>query len=297
MTAIAPPVPAPPAAPAPPPPPAPAVTDPNHAVPNALAVESLVASIGLEPFVSKKFTTVHGHHVTRAEGMHDEITRKIHRFLMRDEPEPAAPLPPFDFKQVAADLEAPVLPEHVQREIAAFGEAGDLALQANLVVQRIRAYVASKVPKRVYMGIFGPEPGDPPRSDVARFRRLWVIACDPLSILDDLNEFNVSRDQVKACSEMFPLVYATFWPIAQAQAVRRDGVEGGTWKISRRKENILRVLTKQEDAKLPLARALQAIFAEDAAAQQPQPPSPSKASGSKDDASSQSTPADRIDAT
>lgn len=292
MTAIAPPMPE----PLPGPPPAPPVSDPNHAVPDALKVESLVASIGLEPFVTRKFTKVHGHHLERAEGMHAEIARKIHLFMMRSDPEEAAPLPPFDFKQVAADLEAPVLPEHVTREIAAFGEAGDLALQANLVVQRIRDYVAKAVPKRVYMSIFGPEPGDPPKSDVARFRRLWVIACDPLSILDDLNEYNVSRDQVKACSEMYPLVYATFWPIAQAQAVRRAGVEPG-WRLSRRKENILRVLTKQEEPKLALARALQAIFAEDAAAMQPQPAQPSKASGSKDDADSQSTPSDRIDAT
>lgn len=297
MTAIAPPMPAPPIDAPPVAPPAPPITDPNHTVPDALGVESLVASIGLEPFVTKKLTTVHGHHVTRAEGMHAEITRKIHRFLTRDEPEPAAPLPPFDFKAVSAALAEDAPPDQTLREIAAFGEAGDLALQANLVVQRIRAYVAGKVPKRVYMSIFGPEPGDPPKSDVARFRRLWVIACDPLTILDDLNEYNVSRDQVKACSEMYPLVYATFWPIAQSQAVRRDGVEGGNWKVSRRKENILRVLTKQEEPKLALARALQAIFAEDAAAMQPQSPAASKASGSRDSADSQSTPSDRIDAT
>jgi hypothetical protein len=285
MTAVPPPIPA--------PAPIPLALAPDSLAP--LRVESLVASIGLGPFVSRTLTTVHGHHHQRASEMHDEITRKIHRFLNRDEAAPAAPLPPFDFKQVEADLNAPIPPEHVLREVQAFGEDGDLALQANLVVQRIWTYVKTKIPTRVYMSIFGPEPGDPPKSDIARFRRLWVIACDPLSILDDLNEYNVSRDQVKACSEMYPLVYATFWPITQAQRVRRAGVEPN-WKLSRHKENILRVLTKQEEDKLPLWRSLQAIFAEDAAAMQPQPPAAPSGGGSRDSLSNQSTPAQRLDA-
>jgi hypothetical protein len=279
VTAIAPPIPA----------AAPAAPDPVH---SPLQIESLVAAIGIEPFVSHTLTKVHGHHAARADKMADEIARKIHLFINRAERAPSAPLPAFNFKRVVSDLDAPVHPDHVEAEIRAFGGAGDLAVQANLVVQRIRAYVQQAIPRRVYMGLQGPEPGEPARSDVARFRRLWVIACDPLSILDDLNEYAVSRDQVKACSEMFPLVWGTFRPIMQAQFVRRAGASGGTYRLPRRKEGILRVLTKQEEPTYPLVRALQAVFAAEAAAMAPQSSAPAPAI--KKDAADESTASQRI---
>jgi hypothetical protein len=264
---------------------------------NPYKVESAVAAIGMDAFVSRTLRKVHGHHITRAEQMPQEVSRKIHLFLNRTEPAPAADLPPFDFKQVVTDLESEVRPEHVEQEVAAFGEAHDMALAVNLQVQRIRSYLQGKIPKRIHMSLAGPEPGDPPRSDVARFRRLWVIACDPLSILDDLNEFAVSRDQVTGVADLYPTLWASFWPTIQHQLVRRAGVEP-SYRLSRRKENLLRVLVKQEAPNYPLARALQQIFAEDeaalTAAQNPAQPL-SKSGPNKDDpAASAATPAQQI---
>jgi hypothetical protein len=275
-----------------------AIPPPAPPPPNPYQVESVVAAIGFDAFAGRTLRKVHGHHVSRADKMPDEVTRKIHLFLNREEPAPAAELPPFDFAEVVKQLEAPILPDHVLQEVAAFGEAHDMAIGANLLVQRIRGYLEGKIPKRVYMSLAGPEPGEPPRSDIARFRRLWVIACDPLSILDDLNEYAVSRDQVTAIADLYPTLWASFWPTIQTQLVRRAGVEP-TYRLSRRKESLLRVLVKQEAANYPLTRALQQIFAEEAAALAAAQGNPAQAggktpSGGSDPAATQATPADQI---
>jgi len=275
-----------------------AIPPPETAPADPYKVESVVAAIGFDTFASRSLRKVHGHHIERAENMPQEVTRKIHLFLNRDEPADAAELPPFDFDEVVKQLDAPIQPQHVEQEMAAFGEAHTMAIDVNLKVQQIRAYLQSKIPRRVYMSLAGPEPGEPPRSDVARFRRLWVIACDPLSILDDLNEFAVSRDQVTGISELYPALWGSFWPTIQTQLVRRSGVEP-TYRLSRRKENLLRVLVKQEAPSIPLARALQQIFAEDAAAlaaAQGNPAQPIKKAGATDadPAASAATPAQQI---
>jgi len=190
------------------------------------------------------------------------------------------------------------LPDHVEQEIAAFGEAHDMAVAANVLVQRIRGYLQAKLPKRVHVTLAGPQPGEPPRSDVARFRRLWVIACDPLSILDDLNEFAVSRDQVTGIADLYPTLWGSFWPTIQTQLVRRAGVEP-TYRLTHRKDSLLRVLTKQEAPNYPLARALQQIFEENEAALNAAKGNPAQPIGKSpatdsDPAASAATPGQRL---
>jgi hypothetical protein len=265
--------------------------------PDPLAVESLVASIGLLPFVSNSITKVHQYQAERAAKVQAEIAAKIHRFLARKEPAEPADLPPFDFEAVVAELdtesEGERDPAHVVREIAAFGEDNqDMAVAANLVVQRIKAAVIAKIPRRVRQSLAGPEKMLPPHSDVARFRRLWVVACDPLSVLDDLNEFALSRDQIEVCATLYPLVWGEFFPIAQQQLARRKAVNP-KWQLTHRKEQLLRVLCKQEAPNVPLGQALQAMFkAQAAEAQQPAAGGPAAKGGG---ASDESSAADRID--
>jgi hypothetical protein len=243
-----------------------------------LAVESIVAAIGMAPFVGATITRVHGYHQERAAKLAETIAAKIHRFLARTEPEPPAELPAFDFDNVTGQLYAEQSPEHVVREIAAFGESTDMAVAANVTVQRIRTYLQGKIPRLIRQSLAGPIAEPPPPSEVARFRRAWQVACDPLSVLDDLNEFALSRDQVTACAEMFPTVWGTFWPIAQEQLARRMSVSEGKYRLTHRKELLLRVLTRQEATNVALGKALQAIFAEQAQAAQPGAP----ATGKKD---------------
>ncbi len=141
----------------------------------------------------------------------------------------------------------------------------DTAVAANLVVQRIRRYLASNIPRLIRPSLAGPISEPPPPSDMARFRRLWVVACDPLSVIDDLNEFALSRDQVTAFADLYPAVYGTIWPITQQQIARRKTVDP-KYQLTHRKELLLRVLTRQENTTAALGQALQALFAQQQAA-------------------------------
>ncbi len=119
-----------------------------------------------------------------------------------------------------------------------------------------------------------------------------MVACDPLSVLDDINEFALSRDQVTACAEMFPTLWATFWPVAQEQLARRMTVSEGKFRLTYRKELLLRVLTRQEATNVALGQALQALFAKQATPATPGAPAAAKPD--KDSMSNEASDAARI---
>lgn len=296
MSVAPPPVPAQPPVPsqpaavaaAPPPPPEP---DPSQ-------VEALVAAIGIEPFVSHSLRKVAQYQYDRAAQLPAEIDRKLLRFMTRDEPEEVAPLPDFDFDQVKAWLEGPKdgeqteaeTPEQVQKTIAAFHD-GDFALAVTQVVAKIRAYLVQRIPKRIHMSLTGPEEEPPPHVDVARFRRLWQVACDPVGVLTDLNEYALSRDQVAGCADMFPLTWKRM-DVGITQVLTHKKTVEPKFHLLRQKETLLRVLGKRTDRTSDqLASDLQALYAA-----QPAPPranKPTAASGDKG-ADSESTDSQRI---
>lgn len=260
--------------------------------PDPLTVELAVAAVGIRPFVAKELRRVFGYHQDRAQGIPATIDRQIYRFIQRDEPEPTAELPDFDYDEIAGLLDAETLPAHVEAQIAAFGESGDLALAVNLQVQRIVAYLKQKLPRRVHQSLAGPEYTRPPETDIARFARTWAIACDPMSLLDDLNEYAVSRDQVVALGDLYPKIYALFSPSVQTQLARAKSVSP-SFHLMRQKETLLRVLTKQEAPNIALGKAIQAMYAEQAAAAAPQAPPPNNKNAKGAD--SEATASQRID--
>ncbi len=274
------------------PPPPVDVTQPAPPAVDPFLAEAIVAVIGIEPFVStEKLKKVHLYHLDRAAKMDDEIDRKLYQFIGSTEREKGADLPPFDFLQVRQWLETVPLPEHTAQIIGAFGEQPDLGLAAQQVAERIQAYLVSKVPHRVHQSIAGATQEMPGHSDVARFRRLWAIACDPLTmILDALNEYGLSRDMARALKEMFPLVWKRVDDGVTSQLGRKKTVTP-KFRLPVRKEQQLRILVQKEDAlSKALGVALQAQFAKEAAEQAPKPPR-AKAKGS---ASRESSAADRI---
>lgn len=262
------------------------------------AGEYMVAAIGIEPFLAKS-VKVHGYHHQRAAGIPVTVDRKIHRFLAREEREPPTALPPFDWEAVRDMVNAKAEEGHTQAAIAAFGEpgaGGELGVSADLTVQRIRAYLVQKLPRRVRVTLAGPVEGDPPPSDMARFKRLWAIASAPLSILDDLNEYCLSRDQVQVCRDMYPMLWASFWTSAQNQLLRRRMVDP-KYQLDRRKEQLLRILTQQEGPNVALAKAMQAMYAQASVNAKPGGgPAAPKKSGGEPSAAGESSAADRLDA-
>lgn len=265
----APPGPAPgaPAAPVAPIPLAPPAADPAQ-------VEALVAAIGIAPFLARNLRKVWLHHLDRAAKVGEEIDRKIYLFINRESPAESAPLPDFNFEEVRADIQRTPTPQHTQDIIDAFGDLPDVGLAATLAYERIQAYLVTKVPKRIHQSIAGPVLETPAHSDLARFRRTWNVACDPLSLLDDLNEFALSRDMVQALADMFPLTWQRMKKGVDDGLTRKKSVELN-YRLSIRKEQLLRILIQDEDVtSKAMGVALQAQFAANAAAAAPKPAKP-----------------------
>lgn len=255
------------AAPAAAPPIAPPAADPAQ-------VEALVAAIGIAPFLARNLRKVWMHHMDRAAKVGEEIDRKIYLFINRESPAESAPLSDFNFEEVRADIQRTPTPQHTQDIIDAFGDLPDAGLAATLVYERIQAYLVTKVPKRVHQSIAGPVLETPAHSDLARFRRTWNVACDPLSILDDLNEFALSRDMVQALVDMFPLTWQRMKKGVDDGLTRKKSVELN-YRLTIRKEQLLRILIQDEDVtSKAMGVALQAQFAANAAAAAPKPAKP-----------------------
>jgi len=259
--------------------------------PDPIATEAIIAAIGLDPLIRHTLRTVTQAQMERAQGIAAEIDRKLYRFINREEREAVAELPPFDFDEVTAALDAEVLPGHKEKLMEAFG-AMDEGLAVSVKVDGLREHLKLMIPRRVHEALSGPEHVPPALSELYRFRRLWNIARDPLSILDDLNEYALSRDQVQAVADLYPTIFGLFWPAVQAALVRKK-TASPSWQISRQKELLLRIFAQQEDEKsLVLGRVMQELYAQEAAAAQPKPPSkPKKVTGSSNEA----TAAQRID--
>jgi hypothetical protein len=275
-------------------PPPPLPPDPNQPAPpaaNPFLVESTVASIGIEPFVTKTLKKVFLYHLDKAAKLGDQIDRAIYQFLASDGPAKIAPLPPFDFVTIRDELMTEPNHQHIADIIGAFGSHADTGMAAVQVAQRIQAYLVTKIPHRIHQSIAGPIQETPAHSDLARFRRIWNIACDPIGIIiEALGEYALSRDMVEAFSTMYPLVWQRVDDGITSQLVRKKGVSP-KFVLTIRKEQQLRILAKKEDTtSKALGIALQAQFKKQAAAAAPKPPR-AKASGS---ASIESTETDRI---
>lgn len=246
---------------------------------------------GIEPFLRHRSRDL-GSAIVRSEQLPETLEAKVYRFINREEREPPGDLPAFDFDEVVKLIDEPDH-ESVEKTLAAFGGQHQLALAVGSQVTRIHAYIRQQVPRRVHIGLDGPEKLPPARSELFRFRRCWRIAEDPMSLFDELQEYALSRDQVKTFAAMFPTTFQLFWPTVQRCLVRKKTASEG-WQLPRQKETLLRVLGQQEAQSLQLARALADVYAQDAAAQKAQDQQRSVKAGA---AASEGTPVQRLDAT
>lgn len=269
---------------------------PNLALPppppvDPLTAEAMVAVVGIAPFIDKTLRKVHLYHLDRVAKLGDEIDRKLYAFINSDAAAEGAPLVPFDFMTIRDDLMTPPQHEHTTAVIAAFGDLADTGFAAAQIAERVQAYLVGKLPKRERDSIAGVTQEMPPHSDVARFRRLWAVACDPVTtIFQALAEYALSRDMVASFSDLYPLVWKRVDDGITSQLGRKRGV-APKWTPSVRKEQLLRVLAKRESpSSKALGVAMQAQFKKMAAEAAPKAPQ-HKTKGS---ASIESTETDRI---
>lgn len=229
-------------------------------------VETTVAAVGLPKFLDGSLRRLFLHHVERASGMADEIDRKVYRFLGLSEPDPGEPLPDFDFETARELVKAEPTPQQTTDVIDAFAAYPDLGLAAVQVYERVQKYLRDKMPHRAHRSILWLDEDVPAPSEIARWRRLWMVAADPMWVLDSLGEFAVSRGMVQALRDMYPLIWARVDKAVTDQLTRKKAQQPN-FRLSVRKENMLRVLIQQETVQSrALGAAMQEMFAAKASA-------------------------------
>jgi len=248
--------------------------------------EALIVVTGLEPFLHHRSRDL-GSAIVRSEKLPETIEAKIYRFMNRDEREAPVDLPAFDFDETVKLIDATPDPDAIEKTLAAFGNQHNLALAVGTQVTRMHDYIRQQVPRRVHVGLDGPEPLPPSPSEGYRFRRCWRLAVEPLSLFDELQEYALSRGQVDCFQAMFPTTWASLWPTVQECMVRSNK------KLPRQKQTLLRVLCKHEAQSLQLAQALAPIYAQEQQAQAAKEAQRSTKAPAQD---AESTPVQRLDA-
>ena len=264
-------------------------------------VQCTVAAVGLDKFLDQTFRRLHLYHVEDAARVPDTIDRRLYQFLGRAEFADPKDLPPFDFDAVRDVVKTAPAPNHVADVIAGFGEHHELGLACVRFAETAQQYLRANLPVRARQTLAGAAEDVPQHSEVARFRRTWVVACDPMRLLDDLDANCLARGMVQACRDLYPLVWDRFDrhedPQAGIEAAgltpqihRKLSAQPG-YQITVRKDQLLRVLTQQEDAgSRALSSALQAVYA----AQQPAQVPPAKPGKKTAGSIVESSAADRI---
>lgn len=260
--------------------------------------EALIVVTGIEPFLRHTSRDLGGA-IVRAEKLPETLEAKIYRFINREEREPPTDLPAFDFDETVALIDSkktgpdgtPPVHDDIDKTLSAFGGQHQMALEVGSHVTRIHAYLDQQVPRRVHIGLDGPHKLPPAQSELYRFRRCWRIASEPLALFDELQEYALSRDQVKCFAEMFPTTFKTLWPTVQRSLVRKR-VASEKWELPRQKEILLRVLCQQEAPSLQLAEALAPVYA---AEQQAQAARDQQRRVKSMSASNEGTPTQRLD--
>lgn len=151
-------------------------------------------------------------------------------------------------------LSGPLTDERIEENLSSIDDqAAAEALGAAL--GRAWGYAQSIVPRRTMTTLVGLESVPPGGLEVARFRRLYQIADDPLVALDDLSRGRLSGDQVGAFAAAYPGLYAEATRLVGGELARQRG-ELPNWQPSRLLAGQLRTLLRQ-----PPDLSMQAVFA------------------------------------
>lgn len=261
--------------------------------PIELTGDALLAVTGVRAILGGKPKRITVADKDKAEMLPREIRRACRRFLDDPQGKPRA-VPsqkPFDYQKALDSITAVIAEEtgdpsvsqkHVEAIMNAFrGQDNELAVQYANAAKRVLLYLQSVMPVRVETMMARSYSLDPSDAEVARFRRAFDIANDPLVVLRDMEYGMLIPDQVTHLKAMYPQGHeavkaAMEFGWGQAMARKKS------WRLSYRRDRQVQILFETDTTPPGLASELQANYA--AAQSQPGPgpkPSPPSKTDSK----------------
>lgn len=257
-----------------------------------LETEAVFSAIGLQSILDAK-PSLTRETFANAAAQPKRARKALLRFLASDGWDELEDLPEFDYEKTAQQVEPfqerPdktnwLSPQQVNALFAAVPDH-ELATDLVAIAEHILQWASAALPKPEVDPVTGQPEGDPAKGDLMDFRRMWAVACEPMSILRDLAQGNLYDDQIKTISELFPETYQDIKTAALAYALPAMVTRRGkNWKPSPSKAAFLATLVGRSGFDAELAQMVQAANAQDAAQQAGPPKARPRAKSSTDSA-------------
>lgn len=240
-----------------------------------ITYESLLAATGIHEILSDdgpgKITVADK---SKAEMMPREIRRSLARFVAEDDGlKPIGKVKAFDYGWALdhiTDAMAPeqepgappsLKPELLEEIAAAFKpEDHDLAMSYMALCQKVIPYLQGILPVYVEKTSARTTNFDPSDTEIARFRRAFDVANDPMIVCADMEAGSLVGDQVNHLQICYPKIYENLKAqlgLAMADAMARKK----SWKLPWRKERIVQLIYGTDTFSPELAKDLQANLA------------------------------------
>jgi hypothetical protein len=246
---------------------------------SGISGESLMAVTGIQRLFVAKPSRITLTDKEAAERLPRDIGRSCRAFLEEDRgAQKIPPSKPFDYMNAldqiteagklfpdpeAQDPDDPFDKSTQLEVIASMFRDGDneLALSYMDVAKRIVGYLQSILPIRTESlnVLTMPKNIDPSDTEIARFRRAWDIAEDPMVVMRDMDRGILVSDQVKHVSAMYPDTYGTMQNTMKVELGKALGRKASL-KVGWRKNQQICVLYQTASMTPALASALQANF-------------------------------------
>lgn len=244
--------------------------DPSSA---GLMGECLLATVGVQDFLSRTHRRVLVDDHARAARIPSAISRQLDAFVRGEAPPKDDRRAPgrIDYPELLEQLARPIEPGDVENLVGQHKEAED-ALEVFVPLTRAVAFLNGAAPRRATNALTGPEPIRPSDQEVAKFARVFAVVDDPLTILQRMRSGPVLADEVAAVRSVYPAIYTEM--AARAQNAIADAMtERKGFRLPHDRDKALRSLLPDLGPRSPgLVRDMQQTFANSAQAQQQPPP-------------------------
>ena len=245
-------------------------------VPPPITGEALMAVTGIRHVLDQRPKRITVSDKDRAEMLPREIRRSVRRFVDDDGgPKKIPKARKFDYEWALDRLTKAMEPKHLEAIAAMFRpEDASLAAEYMVAVQRVVKYLQDILPIRVEETMAKSINFDPSDTEIARFRRAFDVADDPMVVMRDLELGILVSDQVKHLAVLYPDGYALIkerMASGMAEAMARKK----SWSLPWRRDRLVQVLFQTTTLDPRLASDLQANIK--VAVPKPDAPPPSRA--------------------
>jgi hypothetical protein len=243
-----------------------------------LETEGLFAAIGLQALLDARPKLTKAK-FAEAAFLPKRIRRRLTRFLGTDEWSEATDIPDFDYAKVLGQVSEAQIPTREQAA-ALFMAVPDreLAHDLGLMLDNICVTANGLIPREPPNPITDQPVEDPEPAATVDFRRFWQIACDPMTVLNDLEAGNLFDEQVSSLANLYPAIFDDIKQAITEVMAKLVAARGKTWEPNPTKGRLIATLKQQDIFDAPLAAAIQQSYqAEEAAQEQAAPPPPTKA--------------------